>query len=368
MSSVTVFVNIPFCIRRRRGESSHIRPAGKGTRNAYLEALEREIDHAGELLEGKTVQSIYVGGGAATVLSPDKLARLLLRFKRAYQMAEYLELTIAAAPETLVSPCLSGLNMCNFNRISVEALCASDKMLDYLGTSYRLADLEDGLTMLGMFNYRNVNADVMYGIPGQTKAALRNSLVTCLALPALSHITLRRFELSEQEGVSAEECRDQYRYSLEYLKGKGFCQYAAGHFAKKGYESRHFYYTSQGMDHIGFGVGAKSYVDGYGITNTTDLAKYLKWAGQYEEITENVLYLDEKARQKRFAALRLQLAEGFSEEEFAARFGEGAGAAMGPSLQLLLKQSFISCLDGRYVPTEEGLFHIDEIQKVIFAN
>ncbi len=252
---------------------------------------------------------------------------------------KYLELTIAAAPETLVSPCLSGLNMCNFNRISVEALCASDKMLDYLGTSHRLADLEDGLTMLGMFKYRNVNADVMYGIPGQTKAALRNSLVTCLALPALSHITLKRFELSEQEGVSAEECRDQYRYNLEYLKEKGFCQYAVGHFAKKGYESRHFYYTSQGMDHIGFGVGAKSYVDGYGITNTTDLAKYLKWAGQYEEITENVLYLDEKARQKRFAALRLQLAEGFSEEEFAARFGEGAGAAMGPSLQLLLKQS-----------------------------
>ena len=142
-------------------------PSTRETRNAYLEALDREMMSAGDILEGRRIANICIGGGIATMVSPDRLARLILKFKRTYNVAPGAELSVTAAPQTLVSPCLSGLNMCSVNRIGLIALTPIDELLETIDAPHRLTDIEDGTAMLVKFGYPNIDAVLMYGIPGQ---------------------------------------------------------------------------------------------------------------------------------------------------------------------------------------------------------
>ena len=360
-SDISVYIHIPFSTKPRKGDDTLVIPSTRETRNAYLDALEREMMSAGDILESRRIASIHIGGGIATTVSPDKLARLVLRFKRTYDVASNVELTVTAAPQTLVSPCLSGLGMGGINRISLVALSPVDKLLEIIGAPHRLNDLENGTLMLTKFGCSNIDAVLMYGIPGQTLTAIRNTLRAFISLRGLKHITLRRYELSEQSGVSMDDCEAQYTSAAKVLSSKGLKQYTNDSFALPGWESHFTMHTLLGMDRAGFGLGAKTYFNELISQNTADFDCYLQNSSDFTRIVSGAIELSELDKVKRFVALRLRLVDGFSENDYFLEFGSQPSDTLSSVVDTAMNAGLVSQSEGSYRLTCKGLMHIDKV-------
>lgn len=367
-SDISVYIHIPFAIKVRRGENTLLVPSTRESRNAYLDALDRELMSAGDILNGRQVASISIGGGIATVVSPDKLARIILKFTRTYNVAPGAELSVTAAPQTLVSPCLSGLNMCNINRISMVALSPIDTLLETIDAPHRLMDIENGTFILGKFGYPNIDAVLMYGIPGQTLTAIRNTIIAFAALNGLKHITLQRYELSGQMGVSLEECEEQYTCAIELLAKSGLNQYTSDKFARAGWESRFSMHELMGMERVGFGLGAKSYIDNMIFQNTTDFTGYLSDSADFTRVITSAVEMGELDRMKRFLALRLQLVDGFTENDYFKAFGSYPGDAISPVIDALVSAGLVSYTGGVVRPTWKGLARSNEVVSTVIGS
>lgn len=355
-NSLSIYIHIPFCIKKHKAACELVCEAGAETRNAYLAALTREIDEATEVLEGKTLQSLYVGGGAS-LLAPDDLARLLLGLKRRMEIPAGMEFSIRFLPETLISPCLSGLNMCSFNRVCIEALCEREKDFRFLGTSYDYAMIEEGINMLSLFKYPNCDIELLYGLPEQNFNTLRNLLTIYTNFHNARHITLLPYT---GEGAQDEVTQDvQFVEAVRFLTERGYVLYAANRFAKPGAECRFFYQACMGLERLGFGLGAKSCLDGYSYANTTDLSRYIERAGDFSAIVENPLALDAVTLEKRRAALRFQLSEGLSMEEF-------------PTLEAdfarLVEAGYAQMEAGRLQPTLAALSRPERARQLLYKS
>jgi oxygen-independent coproporphyrinogen III oxidase len=364
---ISVYIHIPFYIKLRLGEDALLVPSTRETRNAYLDALEDEMMSAGDLLEGRRIASISIGGGIATVVSPDRLARIMIKFKRTYNVEPGAELSVTAAPQTLVSPCLSGLNMCSINRISIIALTPIDELLETIEAPHRLQDLETGTEILGKFGYPNLDALLLYGIPGQTLAHIHNTLVAFTSMKGLKHVTLQRYELSEQLGITRDECEAQYSHAVETLVERGMNQYTAECFARKGWESHFVMHELLGMERAGFGLGARSCIDHVISQNTTDFDSYLRDSADFTKVITGAVEMSEPDRMRRFAALRLQLVEGFTEADYLDEFGGATGGALSALIDPLVAAGLVSHANGSYQPTPTGLARSKDVVRAVMG-
>jgi len=362
---VSVYIHIPFNVSHRRGESTLTLNSTRETRNQYLEALEREMLNAGDILEGRRIASICLGGGIATTVSPDRLARIMVRFKRMYNVSPRAEISVTAAPQTLVTPCLSSLNMFNINRISLIAYTPVDALLESIDAPHRLIDIENGSAMLVKFGYHDIDALLMYGIPGQTLATIRNTILAFTSVKGFQHITLKPYELSASSGVTREEREDQYRHAVEILANRNLHQYSADSFAVDGKQSQFTLHELMGMERVGLGLGARSYIDDLVYENTTDFDCYLENSGDFTRLVSAVTQMNSPEQMKRFLALRLQLVQGIKESEFVENFGCAVGEGMPDVVNHLSEAGLIQAVDGSIRPTQRGLMHSSELISII---
>jgi len=360
-TDISVYIHIPFCIKKRPGEDTLLVPSNREVRNAYMDALERELMAAGDQLEGRQIASITIGGGIATTVSPDKLSRMMLKFRRTYQVKPRAEFSISAVPQTLVVPCLSSLNSCNVNRISIEALSPVDALLEKIGAPHRLEDIENGTALVVKFGYSDVDVVLLYGIPGQTCTTIKNTIQAFTSLKGFRHLTLKQYELARQAEVSTSELEDQFHTAVEVCAEREMSQYAAGRFACKGSESSFVLHECLGMERIGFGLGARSYLDRMVYQNTTDFETYLRHSDDYTKIIAAARELNDLDLQKRFVASQLQLLEGFSDEAFRQEFNHQPEGFIQTTLNSFIDLGLAARLDDRIFPTEKGLLYSDEM-------
>lgn len=364
---ISVYIHIPFSIKIRRGDNTLLVDSTRETRNMYLDALEREMLSAEDVLEGRRIVSIFMGGGIATSVSPDKLARIMVKFKKMYNIAPRAEISITAAPQTLVTPCLSSLNMFNINRISLIAFSPVDSLLNAIDAPHRLVDIENGSAMLVKFGYRDIDANLMYGIPGQTLTTIRNTVKAFTSVKGFQHITLKSYELSDQCGVTIKEREDQYRHAVEILAERNLEQYTSDSFAFTGKQSLFTLNELMGVERIGFGLGAKSYIDDYCYQNTTDFNRYLQYSEDFSRLITGVTQLKALDQKKRYIALRLQLVQGFREAEYKEKFGSLSDNSISVVLGKLSDEGLIESVDGSIRPTEKGLMRSTELVSTVIG-
>lgn len=311
-SPVSIYIHVPFCLKRHKAAAPDVCEAPRELRQRYLDALDREIEAAGDLIDGRELASVYVGGGAS-LLRPDLLARTILGLKRRMKPVRAMELTVHFAPQALVSTSLSGLNICSFNRIALEALAQRDQDFAFLDAPFAYGTVEDGLNMATLFKFPNCDVELVYGLPDQSPRALENALCAYANFHNVNHVTLRPYtgEGRLDDAVLAE----RFAQATTYLGSRGFALYGANRFARPGKECRFFVQECEGAERIGFGAAAQSQVDGFCYRNTPDIGRYLEGAGSFEAITVDPVQLDPAADQLRRLALRLQLAAAFELEE-----------------------------------------------------
>ena len=190
---VCLYVGIPFCVTRCSYCSFPAVVAKRGQREAYVQALVREIEAAGRVLEeeNKRVSAMYLGGGTPTALTDEQLETVMQAMQRAFGTG--CEYTLEAGrPDTITEAKLTLAKQYGVTRLCINPQTMQDKTLERIGRRHTARDIEDCYALAKRMGFTHINCDLIAGLPGETVddfadtleriEALRPSSVTCHTL------------------------------------------------------------------------------------------------------------------------------------------------------------------------------------------
>ena len=302
---------------------------------AYVDAACREIDDMAENIrcggEGEKkplpiADTVYVGGGTPTMLTPEQFERLLCAVKRNFGISEGAEITAEANPKTADREKLSGMRRAGINRLSIGMQSTHDNELRSLGRIHNFADFERIFGDAREVGFDNISADLMYGIPEQTGESFAESVKRLVSLSP-EHIS--SYCLTVEEGTNFYRRRDSlslpdedtvaqmYREMSSILSENGYNKYEISNFAREGRESRHNLKYWEYDDYIGIGPAAHSFFSGVRSAHSRDIEGYIKG----EDITESADIIEGDEAIAEYVMLAMRLKNGVDIARFNARFG-----------------------------------------------
>jgi len=280
-----LYVHIPFCRTRCRYCDFYRVGEQPERRSRFLAALESEIEGRGEH-HGRAAETVFLGGGTPSLLSPQQAATLLATLARAFPFAPGAEITMEANPSDLTPERLEGYRAAGVNRLSLGVQSLNDRELTLLGRRHDAAAAVRVVGQARAAGFDNLSLDLMLAIPGQTRASFRRTVERALAL-APDHLSAYLLEVhpgSEIDGLlrerpglfpGAEAQRRAYTELADRALAAGLAQYEISNFARPGRESRHNLRYWRLRDTLGFGPSAHSFVAPHRWRNPPDLLGYL---------------------------------------------------------------------------------------------
>ena len=178
-NSVNIYIGIPFCpsICAYCSFSSYPVRQYEEKVDAYLDALEREIAYAGEAIRGKTLQTVYIGGGTPTSLRGEQFARLLGMVDRYLPMEQVREYTVEMGrPDSATEEKFRCMKAYGVSRISINPQSMKQHTLELLGRRHTVDDVRRVLALAREYGFDNINMDIIVGLPEETLEDLRVTL------------------------------------------------------------------------------------------------------------------------------------------------------------------------------------------------
>ena len=391
MKNLSLYLHIPFCVRKCRYCDFLSRPADEAARQRYVEALWAEIWAAGEFCrEKETVTTVYLGGGTPSVLAPVQIRKILDTVRECFSLEENVEITMEINPGTVTEEDLRSLRAAGINRLSVGVQSFRDDELKLLGRIHTAEEAKDVMRAARRAGFSNLSLDLISALPGQKLEDFIFNLEEAAALRP-EHISVYSLILEEgtplarmaQEGQlpplpDDELDREMYHETAKILARHGYHRYEISNYAMDGFESRHNSGYWTGREYLGLGLGASSYFGGVRFRGTASMGEYLGYYGEkdlssvkaegtdFSSISqEGTVFADapreekeqlsEEDRMAEFMFLGLRMMRGVSENEFLERFGASMEDIYGKVLQRHLAAGVIERTDGRVFLTERGI-------------
>ena len=263
---LSLYVHLPWCIRKCPycDFNSHEMRAAELPEQRYLDALMADLEAALPLIWGRTVHSIFIGGGTPSLFSPDAIDRLLGGIRARLRLAADCEITLEANPGTFERDRFRAFRAAGVTRLSVGVQSFNDSFLSALGRVHdraqALAAVEEAAQAFDTFNL-----DLMYALPGQTLADLATDLGTALALapPHLSlyHLTIEPntvFAKYPPALPDEDSASDMLDLVTDLTGAAGLYRYEVSAYARDGHRCWHNLNYWQFGDYLGLGAGAHS--------------------------------------------------------------------------------------------------------------
>lgn len=315
---LVVDVAFPFTLSTPKYGPSRPFTGNHAAKAAYVDALEAELASLDDEVRARPVSAVRLSGGAS-IMSADKVCHLVRRIKKTLNLVPGAEISIDVEPLTVCTPSLTDWTSCGITRVNLAALSCDDAELTALGAHHSREQLQNALLFLEKFHMANVNFEVLYGIPGQTAASWKRTLLTLAGIDApqisirplvdaasdKAWTTARLGQTSTaQEGVpsaplpSPETRRAFYEQAQHILGERGYTEVAPGDFAKSSLASSTGVFSQlmrAGADVLGLGAGARSRLDGFLYENACDYDLYVAKSADFEAIVRNPLREDEQS-------------------------------------------------------------------------
>ena len=326
-SPIEIYIHIPFCIKKCDYCDFLSGPSGPEEQTDYVQALLREIDTVKEG-KGRSVSSIFIGGGTPSVLDAGFIGEILNRIRNKFQIQNDAEITIEANPGTADYGKLQAYREYGINRLSIGLQSPDDRELKILGRIHNYEQFLETYKEARKVGFDNINIDLMSAIPDQTYKGWEKNLRTVAALEP-EHISAYSLIIEEGTPFAARELNlpdedteyNMYEATARILEEYGYKQYEISNYAKRGMACRHNigYWTRQ--DYLGFGLGASSLYGKERFSNTADRKKYLENSFNTELIREREPILSREDEMAEFMFLGLRMTEGVAKTDFEQIFG-----------------------------------------------
>ena len=236
-SDVSLYIGIPFCPTRCSYCSFVSRTIGKRTElmEPYLQALYKEIEITGKLMKesGRSVRSIYIGGGTPTTLTSIQMAQLLDTIRDSFDLSRCLEFTVEGGrPDTLSAEKLQTIFDHGADRMSINPQTMEDHVLRACGRPHKASDVLRAYSEAVDAGFKAINMDLIAGLPEDTLEGFCRSLDTVIGLnPA--NITVHTLALKKGADLfekrvnlpSGEEVTQMVDYANTKLRQLGYKPY-----------------------------------------------------------------------------------------------------------------------------------------------
>ena len=265
LPSLSLYVHLPWCIKKCPycDFNSHEAPIDMPEQR-YIDALMADLESALPLIWGRTVRSIFIGGGTPSLFSPRAIDRLLADIRARLRLTPDCEITLEANPGTFEKDRFRAFRAAGVTRLSIGVQSFDDAHLKALGRAHdraqAIAAVEEAAGSFDTFNL-----DIMYALPGQTLQNLEQDMYTALALepPHISiyHLTIEantyfaKFPPALPEEDTAYAMLDKI---TEMTRAAGLQRYEVSAYAKAGHSCLHNLNYWQFGDYLGIGAGAHS--------------------------------------------------------------------------------------------------------------
>ena len=262
---LSLYVHLPWCVRKCPycDFNSH---EGRGALpfEAYVDALLADLDHDLPLAWGRTVHSVFFGGGTPSLFPPATIDRFLQQASARLRFAPDVEVTLETNPGTVEHGPFAGYRAAGVNRLSFGVQSFDDGCLQRLGRIHSSGDAERAVKAAQDAGFDNLNLDLMYALPGQSLAMALADVDRAIALQPthLSHYQLTLepntvFAVRTPAGLPDEDgAWDMQEACQARLAAAGFGQYEVSAYARAGRQCRHNLNYWQFGDYLGIGAGA----------------------------------------------------------------------------------------------------------------
>lgn len=323
---IGIYIHIPFCIRKCRYCDFVSWPGMESYWQRYVEALVNEMAAWSEVAGGRSVMSVFIGGGTPSLLPTDLIARMMESVRTFYSLLPGAEITIEANPGTLDSDRIKAYREAGINRISLGLQAYQDRLLDFLGRAHTARQFDEAVVMAQDNGFDNINADIIFGIPHQTMDDWLETVSRVLyhGIPHVSCYSLTveegtPFGKMKQEGSWPDTDEDlerlMYHRAIEVFEEAGLPQYEISNFAKPQYRCLHNMNYWRRGEYLGFGAAAHSFFNGRRWANTADLRLYMESVQDgMAEVSECCHISDEEALSESII-LGLRMNEGIDLDE-----------------------------------------------------
>jgi oxygen-independent coproporphyrinogen-3 oxidase len=332
---LSLYIHIPFCVGKCHYCGFYSTIYTEQLATEYIAALRREAAAYASALKGRTFDSVYLGGGTPTVLSPSQLEKLIVTAHDFFQISRNAEFTAEANPNTVSGGQLTTLLEGGVNRLSLGVQSFSDDVLKTLGRRHNARQAADAFTIARNAGFASIGIDLIYGVPGQTEDEWNGTLDLTAGLQpehvsaySLSLDEGSRFMIEAEAGSFALPGDDRvaamYEHAVEKLDLAGYGRYEISNFSRPGFACRHnMNYWARG-EYLGLGPGAWSFIGGTRYHAIADVREYSSRLNAGLPVI-----VDEEAAGPRQAAnesvmLGLRTGRGVDLARFGRDFGDGA--------------------------------------------
>ena len=332
---LSLYIHIPWCVRKCPycDFNSHNRPQALPVAE-YVAALIADLEQDLPLVWGRTVHSVFFGGGTPSLFAPEAIEQILDACSARLRFAPNAEITLECNPGTAEHGRFENYLAAGVNRLSFGIQSFDDGCLQRLGRIHDSREAEHAVKLAQDAGYGNINLDLMYALPGQALAMALHDVERAIALsPAhLSHYQLTLepntvFAAHPPAGIPVEDdAWDMQERCIEAMAAAGFAQYEVSAYAKPGRQCAHNLNYWRFGDYLGIGAGAHGKISSgasgeilrrWKVKNPRD---YLSKANGIERIGgDDPILADSRPFDYMLNALRL--VEGFSLSDFEARTG-----------------------------------------------
>ncbi len=380
---LSLYIHLPWCLKKcpycdfnSHEWSATAAPGVAMPEMDYVVAVVADLESALPLIWGRTVQTVFIGGGTPSLFSPDAIDRLLSDVRARLRLAPGAEVTLEANPGTFEKDRFRAFREAGVTRLSIGVQSFNDGHLKALGRVHdraqAMAAVEEAAQAFETFNL-----DIMYALPGQTLAQCEEDIRTALSFapPHISiyHLTIEPNTVFAKFPPAVPEDDDAYAMLdriTELTAGAGLARYEVSAYARAGHRCQHNLNYWQFGDYLGIGAGAHSKLSFAHRVLRQVRAREPRLYMDRARAGDAVVQSDEVARRDlpfEYMLNALRLREGFAVREMLERTGLPA-SAFRDGIDAGVSKGWLVEEAGRVRPTERGFDFLSDLQTLFLPD
>jgi len=379
---LSLYIHYPWCAQKCPycDFNSHTAPSDMNNRQRdqhYIDSLIRDLEAELPFVWGRSVQTIFIGGGTPSLLQPELLQQLLSRIRALIPLSPMAEVTMEANPGTVDQLKFSEFHKAGINRLSIGIQSFNDSLLKKIGRIHNAQQAHQAIERAQSAGFDNINLDLMYALPGQSLKSALDDVQQAIACNTthLSHYQLTLEPNTFFASQPPELPDDDLSYDMQLecqqlLSAGGFAHYEVSAYARAGKQCRHNMNYWQFGDYLGIGAGAhgkisdaaqqtitrrwkKKHPFSYG--NSTNDKNSFMIEGQKQLSSQDISF--------EFMLNSSRLIAGFNSQLFTENTGLPI-SCIESRLNKALELGLIQWQQEHIKPTKRGLQYLNELQEI----
>ena len=378
---LSLYIHYPWCVQKCPycDFNSHQMAAGKSSQfekhnkdEQYVSALLRDLERELPDIWGRTVQSIFIGGGTPSLIEPEQLHRLLSHIRSLLKLSPLAEITMEANPGTVDQVKFAEFHSAGVNRLSIGVQSFDSVLLEKIGRIHNGQQAAKAIEVARLAGFDNINLDLMYGLPGQTLEHAIADVQQAINFQT-SHLSHYQLTLEPNTFFAAHPPKlpdDDLSYDMqlccqELLADNGFQHYEVSAYAKEHFQCRHNMNYWQFGDYVGIGAGAHGKISN---AQQQNILRRWKEKHPYTYMQKSSMIGGEGELSRadigfEFMLNASRLVEGFNSDLFARQTGLTI-KSIEKGLHKAVELDLIQWQLHHIKPTQKGLQYLNELQQL----